>query len=129
MHPLRILSLARTSSRANAVLGAWLVLSPWSVGAGASSGVAWAEVVTGVLVGILAMMRSMWPRENVGLSWANVLLGAWTALLPWTLDFLDKPAQAWNCVFVGLGVILFGGWSRQATVLYRTHVAEEEEAP
>ena len=113
------LALTRFASSFNAILGAWIVLSPWIGGLSiARSGSTWVQVVTGISIGLLGTARYLWPNEGIALSWANLFLGGWLALLPWTLQFLERPAASWNCVIAGLSVMMFAGWSMAGTRAY-----------
>jgi hypothetical protein len=120
MRQLRHLHQARTASGANAFLGAWLFWSPWifvhRVGGTAFT----ADLITGGLIGVLAVLRWLWPRDATVFSWANLCLGVWTALLPWAFDFVDDVPRTWNSVVVGLSVLLFGALSIHGTSLHRS---------
>jgi hypothetical protein len=119
MRRLRYLSQARTASGANAFLGAWLFWSPWIFADRSGGSSFWADLITGSLIGVLAFMRALWPRDAIAFSWANLFLGGWAALLPWTLDFLSDAPRAWNSVIVGTSVLLFGALSIHGTSAHR----------
>lgn len=119
MGQLKHLSQARTASGANAFLGAWLFWSPWIFATRSGGSSLWADLITGSFIGVLGTMRSLWPRDAIAFSWTNLFLGGWTALLPWTLDFLSDAPRAWNSVIVGMSVLLFGVLSIHGTSLHR----------
>ena len=73
----------KTASSMNALLGAWLIITPWVLDFAATSGaMAWNNIIVGVAVLACGWSRVRGPHVRVGLSWTNVALGAWTVLSP-----------------------------------------------
>jgi SPW repeat len=63
----------KTASSTNAILGIWLVITPWVYGYVATArNTAWNSIVVGVLILIFGSLRYRSPHDRVGLSWANV---------------------------------------------------------
>jgi|SRR6516225_6109093 hypothetical protein len=85
------------SSWVNIVLGIWVIISPFILGVH-SPNVVWSNVVAGVLVGILALLR--WSMHQPGWSWLNLILGIWLVISPFVL-FLSGAAM-WNNVILGI---------------------------
>jgi SPW repeat len=85
------------NSWVNVVLAIWVIVSPFVLAIHSSRAV-WNNVVTGVLVGILALIR--WSMRQPGLSWLNLLLGIWLVISPFVL-FLSGAAM-WNNVILGI---------------------------
>jgi hypothetical protein len=85
------------NSWVNILLGIWVIVSPFVLAIHSSRAV-WNNVVTGVLVGILALIR--WSVRQPGLSWLNLLLGIWLVISPFVL-FLSGAAM-WNNVILGI---------------------------
>jgi hypothetical protein len=111
----------RVASGVNAVLGLWLIISPWVYGYAAGNGGSMLNsVIVGAVIAVLAFLRTRSPRENAGLSWTNLVLGAWTALSPWIFSYLEG-GRLWNSLLVGLAVIGFAIWSGSATAADRPH--------
>jgi VIT1/CCC1 family predicted Fe2+/Mn2+ transporter len=93
------LSLAKTASGLNVVLGIWLVLAPLVIYF-ASPAALWNEVIVGIVLFALALSRTSafritWP------SWVNLVLGAWLIIAPFVLGDNNKSAT-WTQVISGL---------------------------
>jgi hypothetical protein len=85
------------SSWVNILLCIWVIISPFILGFHSSSAV-WSNVVAGVLVGILALLR--WSMHQPGWSWLNLILGIWLVISPFVL-FISGAAM-WNNVILGI---------------------------
>jgi SPW repeat len=83
----------------NLVLAIWVIISPFVL-AFPSSRAIWNNVATGVVVGILAIIR-LSVRQQRGWSWINVLLGIWLIISPFVLGFVAG-AALWNDVVLGI---------------------------
>jgi hypothetical protein len=81
----------------NIVLGIWVIVSPFVLAFHSSKAV-WSNVVTGVIVGILALIR--WSVRQPGWSWLNLILGAWLVISPFVLVL--SAAAMWNNVILGI---------------------------
>jgi SPW repeat len=113
----------KTASSTNAVLGIWLLISPWVYGYVATArNTAWNSIVVGLLVLIFGSLRYRSPHDRVSLSWANVALGAWTVLSPWIYSYTSDIGPLWNSVIVGFVVIALAVWSGSATVTEHRHL-------
>lgn len=111
---------ARLASGTNALLGAWLVLSPWFYGYAKDEGVVvWPSMIAGVAIGVLGTTRYLWPREGPMLSWANLFLGGWVALSPWARDSAENPERFWNSLIAGSLIVVLAVWSICATAVFR----------
>jgi hypothetical protein len=117
MAHVNLLGDARTASGINALVGVWLVLSPWLLGFAADEprGV-FAGVLTGSVVGMSAAARCVWPHDGTSLSWSNLFLGVWTALSPWAFDYAENEVRRWNSVGAGIVLMMCAAWSVSATV-------------
>jgi hypothetical protein len=85
------------SSWVNILLGIWVIISPFVLAIHSPKGV-WSNVITGAVVGILALIR--WSMHQPGWSWLNLILGIWLFLSPFVL-FLSG-AAIWNNVILGI---------------------------
>lgn len=103
----------------NAMLGVWLIVSPWAVGFAADQVAMLNFVVVGVLLIAAATGAIFVPRAWE--EWVEVALGAWMVVSPWILGYADFGIALQNGVLVGLAVTLlalgvlatdrdFGGW-------------------
>jgi hypothetical protein len=81
----------------NILLGIWVLISPLVLAIHSSKGV-WSNVITGAVVGILALVR--WSMHQPGWSWLNLILGVWLFISPFVL-FLSSAAM-WNNVIIGI---------------------------
>ena len=98
----------------NVLLGIWVVISPFVLGFHSSMAV-WNNVVTGAVVGILALIR--WRMHRPGWSWLNLILGIWLVISPFVL-FLSSTAM-WNNVIVGIIIA--------AAALSHTYIKESSQ--
>ena len=111
---------ARYASGINALLGAWLVVSPWFYGFVTNEDVVvWPSVVAGAAIGVLGLTRFLWPQEGPALSWSNVFLGGWVAVAPWSRGFHEDPERFWNSIVIGSVVVILAVWSICATAVFR----------
>jgi hypothetical protein len=85
------------SSWVNILLGLWVIISPFVFAIHHSSAI-WNDVVTGAIVGILALIR--WRMHQSGWSWLNLALGIWLGISPFV--FWLSSAAMWNNVIVGI---------------------------
>lgn len=85
------------SSWVNILLGIWVLISPFVLAVHSSKGV-WSNVITGAMVGVLALVR--WSMHQRGWSWLNLFLGIWLFISPFVL-FLSGAAM-WNNVILGI---------------------------
>jgi hypothetical protein len=92
----------------NALLGAWLVLSPWVVGY-AEDRVALANAMAvGALLAAGAIGAIMVPKAWE--EWTEVALGMWLMASPWVLAFSGRMAATQNALFCGLAVTVLALW-------------------
>ena len=109
---------------ANALLGAWLIVSPWILG---FQGVVVATVSTAAL-GALLVASSIEAMQvpQAWEEWLDVALGVGLMLLPGVLGFDGHPAALHNALLTGSAVTVLAlwvlvtddefasGWERQA---------------
>ncbi|HEY8453062.1 MAG: SPW repeat protein [Micromonosporaceae bacterium] len=85
------------------VAGAYLVLSPLWVGV--SAGGAWAMVLIGLAVVVLALIALSRPGAYVD-EWVTAAAGALAFLAPWLFGYADESGAAWTSWIVGLIVVI-----------------------
>jgi hypothetical protein len=83
----------------NILLGIWVLISPFVLTFTSPSAI-WNNVVAGIIVGILAIIR-LSTHHQPGWSWINVLLGIWLIISPFVLAFATGAAM-WNNVILGI---------------------------
>ncbi|HEX5506529.1 MAG TPA: SPW repeat protein [Thermomicrobiales bacterium] len=112
-HTNDTLGPVRAASGLNVLAGIWLIVAPWVLGY-TSSEAHWNEVIFGIVVGILALIRFSAPLETVWLSWINFLVGVWLIIAPFALVY-TTPRAYWNEVGIGILVLLLALWSALMT--------------
>ena len=78
----------------------------------------WNQVVVGIAVATLAMIRVLAADRAAGLSWTNFVLGGWLVVAPFLLTYNDSTSTAaiyWNDIIVGLLVLSLAAWSALST--------------
>ena len=90
------------SSWINALLGIWVIVSPFVMAIHSSKAI-WSNVIAGAVVVVLAIVR--WSMHQPGWSWLNLILGMWLVISPFVL-FLGGPAM-WNNVILGIIIAAF----------------------
>jgi hypothetical protein len=85
------------SSWVNIIVAIWVIISPFAFSIHSPSGM-WNNVVTGTVVGILALVR--WSMQQTGWSWLNLILGIWLVISPFV--FFLSAAAMWNNVILGI---------------------------
>jgi heme/copper-type cytochrome/quinol oxidase subunit 3 len=92
----------------NALLGAWLVLSPWALGFQDQRTAMANAVIIGILLAAAALGAIFVPRAWE--EWTEVALGLWLAVSPWVLGFAAMQTAQLNAVITGLVVIALALW-------------------
>lgn len=92
----------------NALLGAWLIVSPWVLGFRASLPAVIATLVLGVLlfassVGEMAVPES-WEE------WLDAVVGVVLIASPWLAAFSNVAVATWNAVVCGAAVVVLALW-------------------
>ncbi|HEU6441677.1 MAG TPA: SPW repeat protein [Microvirga sp.] len=86
----------------NAVLAAFLFVSPWLFGFSGAQAASWNAWICGLAVAVLALaaVKDLHEWEE----WANLALGLWTLAAPWILGFAGIAAALWTHAGIGLAV-------------------------
>ena len=117
-----MIALKHWQDPVNALLGAWIVLSPWMLDFADERTALLDFVAVGVLLAATAIGAVMVPKAWE--EWVEVVLGLWFVASPWLLGFDENPVAMQNAVFDGLvvaGLALWvlatddslGGWLRR----------------
>lgn len=91
----------------NAVLGAWLVLSPWALGIQAEAAPTWNAIIVGVALIAAALGAIFVPRAWE--EWTECLLGLWMAASPWVLGFAGTART--SAVVTGIVIAALALWT------------------
>ena len=92
----------------NALLGAWLILSPWVVGFADERIGVFNFVAVGVLLIAAAIGAIVVPKAWE--EWVEVALGVWLMASPWLLGFAGNMVAMQNALFCGLLVTVLALW-------------------
>ena len=92
----------------NALLGAWLLLSPWVVGFADERIAMFNFVAVGVLLIAAAIGAIVVPKAWE--EWVEVALGVWLMASPWLLGFAGNMVAMQNALFCGLLVTVLALW-------------------
>ena len=107
----------QTVSGLNVIAGIWLFLSAFAIYA--SGPMVANNIVFGLVVGVLALIRISGAFDQSWLSWINAICGVWVVISPWAVMGTGPggPTQAIiinNCITGGVIAVL-GCWSAIAT--------------
>ena len=92
----------------NALLGVWLVLSPWALGFQGNLTVMANVVIVGLLLVAAALGAIFLPRAWE--EWTEGVLGLWLAVSPWALGFSTLESARVTAVATGVVVIVLALW-------------------
>lgn len=96
----------------NVLAGIWLIIAPWVLGYSARDP-RWNDVVFGIVVGVLALVRATGAYRAEWLSWINAAIGVWLVIAAFTID--HTAVASWNDVILGIIVFLLAVGSADAT--------------
>jgi len=98
----------------NIVLGIWVIISPFVVQFTQLTAATWNNVIVGIVIAILAIIRTSVPRQ-AGWSWANMILGIWMIISPFALGAMTT-AILWNNIILGviIAIVASGSASSRA---------------
>jgi hypothetical protein len=92
----------------NALLGAWLVVSPWVLGFQDVAAASTSTVTTGVL--LVAFSLGAISAPQAWEEWGDVGLGLLLMVTPWLLGFAAVQPALQNALFTGLLVVVLSLW-------------------
>lgn len=88
----------------NIALGIWVIISPFIVQFTQFPAAMWNNVIVGIVIAVLAIIRTSVPRQT-GWSWVNVILGIWMIISPFALGAMTT-AVLWNNIILGIVIAL-----------------------
>ncbi|HZR06332.1 MAG TPA: SPW repeat protein [Candidatus Udaeobacter sp.] len=100
------------ASWVNVLLGIWVILSPFVVQFARLPAAMWNNVIVGILIALLALIRTSMPRQS-GWSWANVIVGIWMIISPFALGVMTT-AILWNNIILGIVIALVAAGNASA---------------
>lgn len=99
-----------SSSWLNVIAGIWLIIAPFVLSY-TSATARTNDIILGIIVGILALIRALVPGRNIfWLSWVNLILGIWLIIAPFVLNYSGVTAR-YNDVILGIIVGVISLWS------------------
>jgi SPW repeat len=114
-HPHR--GQVQTASGLNLLVGIWLIISSFVLSD--RSPMMTNNVVFGVIVAILAALRTFGAFDQSWMSWVNAIIGAWVVISPWAImgNTVTGPTSAMIVcnVITGAAILPLGIWSAVAT--------------
>ena len=93
----------------NAVLGAWLVLSPWAMNYADHNAAMPNAVIVGALLIAAALGAMLVPKAWE--EWSEAALGVWLAVSPWVLAFSAHTNAMYVAVGTGIVVTALALWT------------------
>lgn len=92
----------------NALLGAWLIVSPWVLGFSKETMAMSNMVVIGVALIAVAMGAIFVPQAWE--EWTEAALGLWLMVSPWVLGFTHVQAARDTAILTGVVVLALAVW-------------------
>lgn len=105
------------ASGLDVLAGIWLLISPFVLHFSSGGGLLTSDVVCGILVIIMALIRFLAPSPATAwASWVNCLLGIWVLISPWVIHtiFASHAART-NNVVTGIVIAILAFWSATAS--------------
>ena len=94
----------------NFIAGGWLFASPWFLDYLYEPFIAAANALVAGAAILLCSLLALQFEEMGKAPKATLILGAWTILAPWVLQFTNAAMLAANTVGVGFLVLLLSAW-------------------
>jgi heme/copper-type cytochrome/quinol oxidase subunit 3 len=104
-----MLQLKHWQDAVNAVLGAWLVLSPWAMGYQGESVATGNAVLIGLALFAAALGAIFVPRAWE--EWTEGVLGLWMIASPWALGFGTLHGARPTAVVTGIVIVALALWT------------------
>ncbi|MFC5520057.1 SPW repeat protein [Polaromonas jejuensis] len=101
----------------NALLGVWVILSPWALGYQDTTVAMVNAVVIGLALIAAALGAIFVPRAWE--EWTEVVLGAWLVIAPWVLGFSTLYRATLSTVVTGLVIVALALWTLMTDEDYR----------
>jgi hypothetical protein len=95
----------RTAAGINAVVGLWLFASPWIYSVHPLTN-SWNDWIVGAIIVLFSGILFSHPVSARGLSFLNMLLGAWVFASPWIFNYTHSVGWFANSLCVGAIVFI-----------------------
>ncbi len=108
------------ASSINILLGIWLIIAPFVLNY-ANLGVAETnDIIVGIIVAVVAAIRSFGGFGQPGWSWINILAGIWLIIAPFVLGYSNNATPLWNDIILGIIIAILAWTSAARTTTDRT---------
>jgi hypothetical protein len=104
---------AKTLSWLVALVGLWVIISPFALGTTHTTKVLWNEIVVGGLLLILGASAGLATSRRIvtGINWLNVALGIWLIISPYVLSYSSVSTTTFNDIYSGAVALVLAGWA------------------
>jgi succinate dehydrogenase/fumarate reductase cytochrome b subunit len=92
----------------NALVGVWLIVSPWALGFQSEMNALANAVIVGLLLVATALGAIFVPRAWE--EWTETALGVWLVVSPWALGFSTLQSAMLSSVASGVVVVVLALW-------------------
>lgn len=94
----------------NAILGIWLIISPWALGFATTSRPA---LINFVIVGILLLAAALGAMyvPKAWEEWTESVLGLWMIVSPWLVRYTTVGPARTDAVAAGIVILVLGFWA------------------
>lgn len=106
----------------NALVGVWVIVSPWALGFEGSSMAMSNAVIIGIALVATALGAVLVPRAWE--EWTEAALGLWLVVSPWILGFGGHREAMLSTMVAGLVVIALAVWTLMIDKDYNTGLRE-----
>jgi heme/copper-type cytochrome/quinol oxidase subunit 3 len=93
----------------NAILGIWLIASPWALGFSAETAPMANAVIVGIALIAAALGAIFVPRAWE--EWTEAILGLWMIASPWLLGFAASRQAMGAAVITGIVILALALWT------------------
>ncbi len=90
----------------NLLAGAWLVGAPHALGYSDVTDALWNDMIIGLAVVIVAVIRILTPARSRWLSLINVVLALWLFAAPLVFEHEAGSAELWNDLVLGAIILI-----------------------
>ncbi len=100
----------------NAVIGVWMVVSPWALGYAGETAAATNAVLAGAVLLAVALGAMLMPRAWE--EWSEAVVGLWLVASPWIVGFAAHMDARNVALCTGIVVLVLALWTLAADKEY-----------
>mgnify|MGYP001107024599 CR=1 FL=1 len=104
---------AKTLSWLVALVGIWVIISPFALGHTDMTKVLWNEVAVGGALLILGASAGLSMSKGIvtSINWLNAALGIWLIISPFVLAYSSASTTTFNDIYSGAVALVLAGWA------------------